>query len=36
MKYIDLHTHIAYGLDDGATDLEETLGFLQKAKEQNY
>lgn len=36
MKYIDLHTHIAYGLDDGAQDVEETLGFLQKAKEQNY
>ena len=36
MKYIDLHTHIAYGLDDGAQDIVETLGFLQKAKEQNY
>ena len=36
MKYIDLHTHIAYGLDDGAQDIVETLAFLQKAKEQNY
>ena len=36
MKYIDLHTHIAYGLDDGAKDLLETKAFLQKAKVQNY
>lgn len=36
MKYIDLHTHIAYGLDDGAQTLSETIEFLNYAKEHNY
>ena len=36
MKYIDIHTHIAYDLDDGAKTKEETIKFIEIAKQQNY
>ena len=36
MKYIDIHTHIAYGLDDGAKSLEESIQFLQEAQKHQY
>ena len=34
MKYIDIHSHILPGVDDGAVDMEETLAMLTMAYEQ--
>lgn len=33
MKFIDIHTHTLYGLDDGSTSLRETLSMLEMAIE---
>lgn len=35
MKFIDIHTHLAWDVDDGIESLEECKKALQKAKEQN-
>lgn len=34
MNYTDIHSHILPGVDDGASDMEETLSMLQMAYEQ--
>ena len=34
MEYTDIHSHILPGVDDGATDMEETLAMLKEAYEQ--
>ena len=34
MKIIDIHTHIVYGIDDGAADLDESLKLMGLAYEQ--
>ncbi len=36
MRFIDLHTHIAYQIDDGAMSLEETQSMLEQAYKQGY
>ena len=36
MKYIDIHSHIAYGLDDGITNKEDMIQAIQSAKKQDY
>jgi protein-tyrosine phosphatase len=32
MSYIDIHSHILYGLDDGAKSLEESVQMLEIAR----
>ena len=32
MKFVDIHTHILYGVDDGASTLEQSLAILEVAK----
>ena len=34
MEYIDIHSHILPGVDDGAADMEETMSMLRMAYEQ--
>ena len=36
MKFIDLHTHVAYNLDDGLKTKEETLNAFIQANKQGY
>lgn len=36
MKYIDIHSHIAYDLDDGINKKEQMIDAIKKAKQQNY
>ncbi len=36
MKFIDLHTHIAYNIDDGAKSIGETKEMLKQASIQGY
>lgn len=36
MKFLDLHTHMAYGLDDGASSLHESMEMFELAKQQGY
>lgn len=35
MKYIDIHSHILPGVDDGAGTMEESIGILQCAQREN-
>ena len=35
MKYVDIHSHIIYGIDDGSSDLDESKKILIKAKQKD-
>lgn len=34
MALIDIHTHILYGVDDGAKDINDSMGLLDEEREQ--
>ena len=33
---VDIHSHVVWGLDDGATCMEQSLGMLKAAAESNW
>lgn len=35
MALIDIHTHILYGVDDGAKDINDSMGLLDEEKKDS-